>query len=150
MTVVVWDGEVLATDCAATDGAAMWETTKAWYHNNNGRQEILSGAGPVQSILAMREWYKRGAIADGLPPSQLSPNWCHFIVVTASGLYRYEQGPHSIYHGFNLCAFGEGKDFALGAMEMEADAARAVEVCNKLSPYCGLGVSRYQLEIHRK
>lgn len=141
MTIIAWDGKHLATDCAATDGAAKWQTTKAWYHAG----VILSGAGPLQTILSMREWYKRGTIPDDLPPAQLSPKWCHFVVVTTEGLLRYEQGPHPIDHGFNMCAFGEGKDFAYGAMAMGATAQEAVQVCNKFSNTCGLGVQTYSL-----
>ena len=145
MTIVVWDGETLATDCAATDGAAKWQTTKAWYAQVAGQLVVLSGAGPVQTILSMREWYKRGAIPDELPQAQTSPHWCHFIVVTSEGLLRYEQGPYPIEHGRNKCAFGEGKDFAYGAMAMGATAAEAVAVCNDFSPSCGLGVNTYHL-----
>ena len=145
MTIVVWDGDALATDCAATDGAAKWQTTKAWYHVIGGEVLILTGAGPVQTVLAMREWYKRGGMPDDFPPAQLSPHWCHFVVVSKDGLVRYEQGPYSIDHGRNKCAFGEGKDFAYGAMAMGATAAEAVAVCNDFSPSCGLGVAVYRL-----
>lgn len=145
MTIIVWDGNVLATDCAATDGAAKWETIKAWYHEDARGRCILSGAGPVQTILSMREWYKRGADPDLFPFAQLSPDWCQFVVVTSEGLSRYEQGPYSIHHGNAICAFGEGRDFAYGALAMGATAARAVEICNKFSNSCGLGTRVYWL-----
>lgn len=140
MSIVVWDGHTLATDRAATDGAIKWRAAKAWRFG----EAILSGVGPVQSILAMREWYMRGADPADLPIVQLSPNWCHFIVVRKDGLHRYEQGPYPIHHGRDQCAFGEGKDFAYGALAMGADAAKAVEITNMFSTVCGHGVDTYQ------
>ncbi len=145
MTVVVWDGRTLATDLAATDGRAMWSTQKAWMCAVGDREVILSGAGPLQTILAMREWYKAGADHNTFPREQLSSQWCHFLVVTNHGLLRYENGVVPIEHGRKKCAFGEGKDFAYGALAMGADAQRAVEVANERSPHCGLGVATYQL-----
>jgi len=145
MTVIVWDGAVLATDRAATDGAAQWQTTKAWYHGEGEDRLILSGSGPVQSILQMREWFKGGALHNEFPSVQLTPHFCHFVVISPHvGLYRFEQGPIPIDHGYSACAFGEGRDYALGAMSMGADAVRAVEICNEHSIHCGLGVTAYK------
>jgi len=146
MTVVVWDGETLAADRAATDGAAQWETEKIWESVILGRRILISGAGPVQTILDMRNWYSAGARPNKFPNTQFQPTtWCHFVVVDSSGLKRWEQGLNPIVHGTNKCAFGEGKDFAYGAMEMGADAVRAVEIANKFSVHCGLGVSHFKI-----
>jgi hypothetical protein len=40
-------------------------------------------------------------------------------------------------------AWGIGCDFALGAMAMGADAVQAVEITNKFSIHCGMGVDSY-------
>lgn len=145
MTVIVWDGVTLATDCAATDGAAQWESTKAWETYDESGKVIMSGAGPLQSIIQMREWYKAGALHNEFPSIQLTPQFCHFVTVNNLGLSRYEQGPTPIEHGRNLCAFGEGKDFAYGAMAMGATAKEAVEIANNYSVHCGLGVKEYKI-----
>jgi len=139
MTVIVWDGYALATDCAATDGATQWETTKAWYHNG----EVLSGVGALKNILLMREWYKSGADPAAFPHTQQLPQWCHFLVVREDGLWRYEQTHIPIAHGRVPCAFGEGRDFAFGALDMGATAEIAVNITNRHSPHCGLGVKLY-------
>jgi len=141
MTIIVWDGKVLATDTAATDGAAQWEVEKAWKFKG----VILSGAGPLQSILAMREWYKEGAFPNKFPSVQLTTQFCHFVVVDSDGLHRYEQGPIPIEHGKLKCAFGEGKDFAYGALAMGADAGTAVQIAIDHSVHCGLSVKLYKL-----
>ena len=147
MTVIVWDGKVLATDRAATDGAAQWQTTKAWYFGEGRDCLILSGSGPVQAILQMRDWFVGGALRNEFPSVQLTSHFCHFVVVSPYvGLYRFEQGVPPIDHGYEPCAFGEGRDFALGAMSMGANAAKALEVANKHSIHCDLGVATYELE----
>jgi len=145
VTIIVWDGKVLATDTAATDGAAMWEVEKAWYHTCDEGTVILSGAGPLQTILQMRDWFKGGGLHNKFPNIQLTPQFCHFVVVNSHGLSRYEQGPIPIEHGHNKCAFGEGKDFAYGALAMGADAGTAVQIAIDHSVHCGLGVKFYKL-----
>ena len=146
MTVIVWDGETLATDKAATDGAAKWEAVKAWHHHDAFKGPlILSGAGPLQTILTMRNWVLDGALQNKFPSVQLTPQFCHFVVISRTGLIRYEQGPIPIDHGRDKCAFGEGKDFAYGAMAMGATAFQAVEIANRYSSCCGLGVATYAL-----
>ena len=139
MTVVVWDGKTLATDKAASDGSAQWQTEKAWLFG----ESVLSGAGPLQSILTMREWYRAGALHNNFPQVQLSPQFCHFVIASKEGLIRYEQGPIAIDHKNDYCAFGEGRDFALGALAMGATSEQAVEVAINHSPYCGIGVRVY-------
>ena len=142
MTVVVWDGSTLATDCAATDGRVKWQSTKAWRFED----KILSGVGPLQSILAMRDWYMDGADPGRFPVIQTSFP-CHFIVISrGQGLSRYESGPIPIIHGRNQCAFGEGRDFAYGAMAMGASAGEAVDIANQFSVHCGHGKQVYDLE----
>ena len=144
MTVVVWDGSTLATDVAATDGAAQWQTEKAWVFYNELGKVILSGSGPLHSILEMRDWFKAGARSEDFPAIQIT-HPCHFIMVNTNGLQRYEQHPVPINHGRNKCAFGEGRDFAYGALYMGATSEQAVEAANEHSVHCGLGVKLYTL-----
>ena len=60
MTVVVWDGETLATDRQASDGSLKWETDKAWYVGRGDSIYIVSGVGLLKNIIELREWFKRG------------------------------------------------------------------------------------------
>ena len=145
MTIIVWDGSILATDRAATDGVAKWQTDKAWYYGEGEDRVILSGAGPLSSILEMREWVKGGAEHNKFPSGQTT-NPCHFIVVSPyQGLYRFESTPYVIPHGDQQCAFGDGREFAYGALAMGATAKQAVEVANQYSLHCGLGVKEFSL-----
>ena len=47
--------------------------------------------------------------------------------------------------GESIYAIGQGSHFAYGAMAMGASAEQAVEVANKFSIYCGIGVDTYTL-----
>jgi hypothetical protein len=145
MSIVVWDGSTLATDCAASDGVAQWKTEKAWYFGEGEDRLILSGTGPLHSILEMREWFKAGFKPSEFPTIQTT-HPCHFIVVSpAQGLYRYESTHIPIVHGQEKCAFGQGREFAYGALATGATAQRAVEITNEYSVHCGLGVMEYRL-----
>ena len=145
MTVLVYDGTHLATDTGATDGRVMWETTKAWYHNAQ-HPTILSGVGSLKNILLMRDWYINGADKDKFPTQQTGNYRCDFVVVTEEGLLRYEDTYIPIEHGKEPCAFGHGRDFAYGVLAMGGTAEQAVQVANKYSVDCGIGVALYSLD----
>ena len=144
MTVIVWDGSTLATDTAANDGNSQWYSPKAWYHVVEEGPVILAGAGPLHSILAMREWFLDGRKRDAFPVIQTT-HPCHFIVVNKGGLYRYEDHPLPIEHGRNQCAFGEGKDFAYGALAMGATSQQSVTIANQFSTHCGMSVEVFEI-----
>lgn len=142
MTIVVWDGKVLATDKAATDGSLQWETTKAWYI----RGTIVSGVGLLSNILECRDWWAEGGEADKYPLCQSTDYYCEFLIVQLDGLWRYERMPTAIEHGKVPCAFGSGRAIAFGALAMGANAEKAVEIVNQYSADCGLGVATYALK----
>lgn len=145
MTVIVWDGTTLATDKAASDGVIQWKSEKAWYHGDGDNRIIVSGAGPLHSIMAMKKWFIGGFDGNTFPSIQITDP-CHFIVVSpVMGLYRYEGGPAPIDHGHDACAFGEGREFAYGALAMGATAAVAAGIACEYSVHCGLGVQEYRL-----
>ena len=67
-------------------------------------------------------------------------------MVDNEGLWVYEGVPVPVQHGHTPIAFGHGRDFALGAMAMGANAKKAVEITNKYSLQCGNGVYTYTLQ----
>ena len=145
MTIVVWDGKTLATDKMANDGSLKWESPKAWYVDNT----IVSGVGLLQHIVLLREWLKKGGNEEDYPRHIInsSHNSHKLIVVNTDGLSVYDGVPvPSEFYGLEPCAFGHGREFALGAMEMGADARKAVEITNKYSLQCGKGVDIFTLQ----
>lgn len=147
MSIVAWDGKCLAVDRAGTDGQIKWATTKVWeFQSPTGTPVYMTGVGSASAITTMREWYKAGLLPDRFPVLQTGKFFCNFITVDfLHGLRRYEQSPYPMEHGFEPCAFGSAREIAIGAMAMGATADQAVEICNKFSNHCGLGVSVYEI-----
>jgi len=143
MTVIVWDGNKLATDRQASDGVVKWESPKAWYAIVDKYMNILSGVGKLKHILDLRDWYQNGASPNLFPRVDATSQ---LIVVNKHGLFRFEGSPTPIPHGFRSCAFGTGREFAYGALAMGADAVQAVEAANKFSAHCGLGVEVFAID----
>ena len=149
MTVVVWDGKTLATDRMANDGSHKWESSKAWYASINQKPVIISGVGLLQHIVFLREWLKKGGKVEDYPRHILSQHHSpQLVLVKSDGLWVYEGVPVPVSRGFEPCAFGEGKDFAYGALAMGADAEKAVTIANEYSLQCGKGVELFNLNVH--
>jgi hypothetical protein len=154
MTIVVWDGETLATDMQANDGMQKWKSEKAWYIGKDFDEvQIVSGVGILQDIIRLREWYKTGSSEDKFPIAfgshRVTPTAKLIVVTELEGLLLYDGIPHPIEYGFKPCAFGEGKDFALGALSMGATSAQAVNVANEHSLHCGKGVTELTLKVKK-
>ena len=149
MTIVVWDGNSLATDRQANDGSQKWESDKAWYISRDEKVHIVSGVGVLQDIIELREWYRTGSSKNKFPiPSRsnrVSLTAQLIVVNETDGLIVYEGTPHPIVRGFIPCAFGDGKDFAMGALSMGASSVEAVAVANEHSLHCGKGVTELSL-----
>mgnify|MGYP003149565023 CR=1 len=150
MTVVVWDGETLATDRQASDGSLKWETDKAWYVMRDDKPYIVSGVGYLKYIVSLREWFINGAVPNeypyGLKDSATRITTQQLVVVDKDkGLIVYDDSPYPTVHGFVPCAFGDGKEFSYGALSMGATSSEAVGVTNEHSLHCGKGVAIYSL-----
>tara|TARA_R110000824_G_C14668764_1_gene618783 strand:+ start:24 stop:503 length:480 start_codon:yes stop_codon:yes gene_type:complete len=150
MTVVVWDGETLATDRQASDGSLKWETDKAWYVMRDDKPYIVSGVGYLKYIITLREWFTNGADPEKYPyglrtgTSRITTQQL-VVIDRDKGLIVYDDSPFPVEQGFTPCAFGDGKEFAYGALSMGATASEAVGVTNEHSLHCGKGVSLYSL-----
>lgn len=145
MTVIAWDGEVLATDTQCTMGNAKYNSPKAWYESVGGQACIISGVGTLKNIHRHKEWVMKNDPSIEFPYGALENHYYQFILVTKNGLLRYEGTPYPILHGVNACAFGEASDFAYGALAMGATAVEAVQVAIKYSHCCGGNVESYSL-----
>lgn len=138
MTVVVWDGvDTLATDRLAMDDGLKWRSKKAWYSDGY----IITGVGNAGCILRQNEWFREGCIPKEYPfVHDHNSLWSCFLVVAPNvGLLQFENSPFPITRGFTACAYGDGRDFAYGALAMGASAEKAVEIANTFSTNCGFG-----------
>jgi hypothetical protein len=132
VTVIVFDGATCAVDSGAVAGTTTHSIKKWWVHRN----QLITGAGLASHVVALAEWYIDGATLDKFPPAVLYHRDAELVVIDPNGVRRYEASPFAIDHGITKCAFGEGRDFAYGALAMGATAAQAAEVACIFSPVC--------------
>lgn len=149
MTVIAWDGKTLCTDQQANDGSMKWEAEKAWYITNKatGKICIVTGVGTLGYIIQLRDWF-----ASGMETAlDITPNMAELIVVDDEGLCVFSG--EKTYSPVRLkapMAFGHGREYAMGAMAMGANASDAVAIANEYSLHCGKGVACYTIHQEEK
>ncbi len=149
MTVIAWDGKTLCTDQQANDGSMKWEAEKAWYITNKatGKICIVTGVGTLGYIIQLRDWF-----ASGMETAlDITPNMAELIVVDDEGLCVFSG--EKTYSPVRLkapMAFGHGREYAMGAMAMGANASDAVTIANEYSLHCGKGVACYTIHPDEK
>lgn len=93
----------------------------------------------------MKYWYERGCKHEEFPACQRDKDlWSRLIAIPYRSqgnrqLVYYEQGPEPIPFYGPFMAWGSGRDVAMGALAMGADARKAVEIACKYNVYCGMG-----------
>lgn len=144
MTVIAWDGNTLAADRKATSGDYQFAVTKIKRLRSG---ELIATCDNTASGLVMIKWYENGADKDKFPESQKGDDWSLTLIVgTDRSLRIYEKFPEPIIIEEPFTAIGSGREYALAAMAMGADAKTAVEIACRFSPGCGLGVDILNLE----
>jgi len=141
MSVVAWDGTVLAADRMRVSGDISHEGGKSRQMEGG---TILAWVGELSKGLAAAKWYERGANPDFYPESQKDGEEATLIVVTADAVVVYESTPEPIVILAEYMAWGSGSHLAIGAMSMGSGAIAAVRVAMRHSPYCGYGVDHYR------
>lgn len=137
MSVIAWDGKHVAADRQATNADMRRATRKVWRISGD---EIAACTGEEAGGLDMVRWYEMGAAREKFPAAQATDRWTRLIVFTERGAKVYEQAPEPIILTKPFMAWGSGRDFAMGAMAMGADARRAVQIASKFNIACGMGV----------
>ena len=143
MSIVVWDGTSLAADRQATNFNMRFETRKIFRLADN---EVVAFTGGTPEVCGLLDWVKNGSKKEEWPKFQEDKeHWARMILVSKDSMGAitvniYEHLPYPFKHYGRFSAWGVGRDFAIGALEMGADAKRAVEVTCKYNTDCGLGV----------
>lgn len=144
MSVIAWDGKSLAADrqCTTADLRALVSKIRRLSDGT-----VLAWTGKHEMGLALARWYEEGADRAKWPKFQEDKeDWCRLIVATNSGrVIFYEQLPEPQEVLDTFMAWGSGRDFAIGAMGMGADARTAVEIASRFSVGCGYGVDVFEL-----
>lgn len=138
MTIIVFDGKTLASDKRACCNGIAIKVTKIRRIDGN----LVGAAGDWSAILAMYHWFEKGADKTKIPDCQKDKDrWVTLLVIKPNKkIYKYEQDcfPYEVEE--EKVAIGSGRDFALAAMEMGADAMKAVHVACKFDLACGNGI----------
>lgn len=147
MSVVAYDGRVIAADRQGMNGDFPFETRKLLRLRNG---DIIAWAGSIDGGLAMARWYEGGCKREEFPVTQRDKDlWSRLIVIPNEPLHRqvryYEQGPEPIFLHEPFMAWGSGRDIAMGALAMGADARKAVEIACRYNVYCGMGIDEIDL-----
>lgn len=143
MTTIVWDGKTLAADKQLNDNSIALSSTKIYKFENH----LLFAAGAMTDIQAMLEWWKRGADPKDFPSSQsVKENMIAFqIIKPDKTLWILEGHPYPYQIENSKFAVGSGRNYALGALSMGADAVKAVEVACEWDLNSGCGIDTLTL-----
>ncbi|OWT55260.1 hypothetical protein [Candidimonas nitroreducens] len=141
MTVIAWDGETLAADKRAVDGAgAIATTTKIWRCKN----ALLAVTGSWDVGVEMREWWASGAGPEKFP-EVARKNDASLIVFSSVGIEEYCAAPYPMLIEDSKYAAGTGRKYALAAMACGKSAMEAVEIACRFQSDCGNGVDVLRL-----
>jgi hypothetical protein len=142
MSVIAWDGKILAADRQGTNSGSICTMEKIKKLDTG---QIVAWCGRQSYGLVFLEWYLSGADKEKYPEVQHTEDWTCFVIADKNGVRFYEQDYIPIPILDEFTAFGAGRDFAIGAMAMGATAIKAVQVANQFCDSCGVGVDWYEV-----
>lgn len=143
MTVIAWDGKILAADRLGMNGDTKLKVRKI-FKIHDGVFGAVSGN--LSHGLSVLEWYKNGADPKKFPVPD-KEDWCP-IVIAATGypyVIRYERTPNPFRVFNDFVAFGSGDSYAIGAMAAGKNAIEAVKIASKHCISVGLGVDYFRV-----
>lgn len=144
MSIIVWDGKMLAADKRATNNGHAATTSKIFRIDGM----LIGFSGDACFGLAMLAWLKEGADPKQFPESQKSSDdYAGVVRIERSGLIlKYERSPFPMPIHDRAFAMGSGRDYALAALHLGKGAREAVEVACALDIYCGNGIDTLEFE----
>lgn len=144
MTVIAWDGLIMAGDKRTNFGGLHATTTKV-HRLPDG--SLAGCAGNTAQIAEMVHWLAQGADVGKIPASQRDAKECvSMLVVYPNGhLWQYENTPYPIRIENKFWAIGSGRDFAMAAMRLGRSALDAVALACELDMNCGNGIDALTL-----
>lgn len=145
MSVIAWDGKTIAADRQATCSDMRRKTVKLDCKAVRGKILIFGWTGIDSNGRELMDWYVKGADVAKWPASQATSDWTRLLVASAKRVLEFEQRPYPIIHTRAPLAWGSGRDFAVGAMAMGANADQAVQIACRYNVSCGMGVTVFTL-----
>jgi ATP-dependent protease HslVU (ClpYQ) peptidase subunit len=124
MSVIAWDGHVLAADKQATNNGLKRTTTKI----HRAGECLVAFTGDASQGMLMVDW---------APVAVIRPD---------RTIATYERTPVPVVIEDRFYAAGCGRDYAMAVMHLGLGAVKAVEVACALDAFCGNGMDTLSLE----
>lgn len=141
MTVIAWDGKILAADRRADSaGWKTMKTCKIFAHD----AYLCGFAGDHAVAMELVAWFKGDRNPDNYPKF-LNPegkSWARLVCIDplTGKIDLYETTPFPLEMETPIFAMGSGRDFALAAMHLGESAIGAVSAASYFDTGCGNGV----------
>ncbi|PPC99619.1 MAG: hypothetical protein CTY35_03520 [Methylotenera sp.] len=142
MSVIAWDGNIIAADRQGTHAGLITTNTKLYQLDN---RTVVGFVGSKSEGLALIEWYKAGAKPADHPKFDNAEGFTYLIVVKDKQCFIYESQPYALKVEDAFLAWGAGRDFAIAAMHLGKNAIGAVEVASIFNDSCGNGVTYFEV-----
>ena len=137
MTVITWDGKVLAADRQCLRGDTIMTARKLWPLENGG---VMAVCGKLAHGMALKKWVENGMHKKEFPKIKEGEEWASLIIaMPGEPVVYFENTPDPIEICDPFAAWGVGREAALGAMAMECGAIGAVEIASRFVSGCGNG-----------
>lgn len=142
MTIIAWDGKVLAADRLSTIGGTPLPPTRKIHRLTapNGKQALVGFSGSTGFAASFLHWMKGGD--EPALKSGEDMKWAIMLIQEPRWVW-YRSDNANRWDLLGACsgwAIGSGCDYALGAMQAGASAQEAVRIASRLDNQCGLGV----------
>ena len=146
MSVIAYDGKFVAADRMSIFNDHCREAGKLFLSKSG--DAILGYTQYIENGIGLIEWFNNGADPDAWPSWQQSGDeWARLMVFpNYRPPYFFERLPYPQSVPDAFLAWGSGRDFALGALAMGADATKAVEIACKLCATCGMGIDTFRID----
>lgn len=144
MTVIAFDGKTLAADRQSTSGDCMAYTVRKIARTPDGC--LIAACGDAAHAGQLMRW-AMGGFSGPFPAAPSREAYADLWCVQPDGAIRkYENSPEPSHYLDTMFVAGCGREAAMGAMVMGADARRAVEVACEVNIHCGMGIDTLSLE----
>jgi hypothetical protein len=144
MSVVAWDGNILAADRMGVNGNLKILLPKIKILKN---KDVVAWVGDYPCGLMLADWYESGAKKENWPEFK-DDQFATLIVLKTKEktLETYTDYPIAEPVYDKLMAWGSGRDFALTAMYLYKTAPMAVNIAARFDSSCGNGVECYDID----
>ena len=135
MTVIAWDGKSVAADSLATFGGYR---SPLWAQKITRRDDFVYGiTGFFGWFDAWIEWHRAGADPQRIPAASVPMDRCgNFLIFTRDSAFCCSAQMPYLQRTGAPDAWGDGCEYAIGAMLAGASAQRAAEVAISSSSSC--------------